>query len=57
VAKAGNLDGVELYRGWVSDTEVYSEPDPTEGTVAAGNAHAVATMRLGLRPMRVGLFQ
>jgi hypothetical protein len=35
VAKAAKLDGVELYLGWVSDTEDYGEPDPTEGTVAA----------------------
>ena len=35
VVKASGLGDVELYLGWVIDTENYGEPDSIEGTVAA----------------------
>ena len=48
VSKAASLDGVELFLGWVSDTEDYGEPDLVEGTVVARKCSCCGHHEIGI---------
>lgn len=62
VSKAAELDGVELFLGWISDKGDYGEPEHVEGTVAARKCSCCGHHEIGIEtdegefvPVRSGL--